>query len=461
MIKTRPISGFPDYTEAQNVALSRWLQRIEETYRVYGFSRLIPRPLELRSVLLSRGGIQKQVFGVSRLPTDNPTDLALPFDRTVPLANWVARNANDIVFPYKRYDISYSFRGERAQAGRFQGFFQADIDIIAQENLDLNADAECIAVIYEALNTLKLGDFVISLNHIGLVKSILREVGVPSDMNRAVLTVIDKIQKIGRDAAAREICDEIGLPAVLCDRVVEIFSYSGPIEEFAEACQVCTAGSQIALTDLSAVWSYLVSLGVPSQQLAFWPRNVRGLDYYSGVVFETFLNGQESIGSIASGGRYDDLVSTFSTLKLPGAGGSIGVTRLFDFACKNDLIDLCQKSEAQIFVGFRTLDLKTQAQELASLLRKQGLRVDLFSGTSKIKKQIAYADRKGIPLLIIPMECNSILIKEMQTGDQIEKPNIAETINYVLTLPINEYRRTLEVCSTCDTSDIELASYSV
>jgi histidyl-tRNA synthetase len=207
ILSPRDISGFADYNEAENVALSSWVRQIEDVYRAHGFSRLLPRPLELREVLLARGGMDKQIFGISRLPQEAPTDLALPFDRTVPLANWTAKHAHEICFPYKRFDIGYSFRGERAQAGRFQGFFQADVDIIGPD-LGPDADAECIAVLYRTLLALGLGELRVSLNHIGLAKNILRARGVREEQLGAALAAIDKIGKA--NSLLRRICGPEG-----------------------------------------------------------------------------------------------------------------------------------------------------------------------------------------------------------------------------------------------------------
>jgi histidyl-tRNA synthetase len=420
------MSGFADYSEAENVALSEWLDVIVSAFRQYGFSNLIPRPLELREVLLAQGGIAKQIFGVSRLQEDAPTDMALPFDRTVSLAHWVAMKAGEIVFPYKRYDIGYSYRGERAQAGRFQGFFQADIDIVGQDKLDIHADAECIAVIYDALCRLDIGSFRIDINHIRLAKTLLARIGVAGEKVADVLRVIDKLSKIGTKATQAELAEVLGGDDSAAESILALFQYTGKPEGFAEI----VGNDQEALgffEELKETWRSLVNLGIPEDILSFQPGIVRGLDYYSGVVFETFLTGYESFGSIASGGRYDDLVSTFSKLKLPGVGGSIGVTRLFDIACKKDLIKLERKSQADIFVGFRTPELKSTAQQIAARLRKAAHNVDLYSGTSAVKKQFSYAGRKNIPTLITVMDTEAIVIRNMQTGDQVEVTTIDQT----------------------------------
>lgn len=430
LTKPRSLSGFSDYSEAQNVALGHWLDMIVSTFRRYGFSTLIPRPLELREVLLAQGGIQKQIFGISRLPDDSPTDMALPFDRTVSLANWIAMKAGEIVFPYKRYDVAYSFRGERAQAGRFQGFYQADIDIVGQDKLDVHADAECVAVIYEALCKLEIGTFAININHIRLARVLLARVGVRSDKAAEVLRVIDKLAKIGQEATLAELVEVLGGDNSAAESILELFRYAGQPDGFLKTVGEDKEALQY-FEELKETWRALINLGVPEEILSFQPGIVRGLDYYSGIVFETFLNGFESFGSIASGGRYDDLVSTFSKLKLPGVGGSIGVTRLFDIACKKNLIPLDRKSESDIFVGFRTDEFKPVAQQLACCLRGAGCNVDLYCGTAAAKKQFSYAGRKNIPTLVMVMDPHAIVVRDMNTGEQVEVATIDQACEEV------------------------------
>lgn len=428
MLEPRKISGFADYTEAQNAALSRWIRSVEEVFRLYGFTRLIPRPLELRTVLTSRGGIEKQIFGVSRLPDDKPTELALPFDRTVPLAHWVALNAGDLAFPYKRYDVSYSFRGERAQAGRFQGFFQADVDIIGLNQLDLNADAECIAVLYEALRALSLGEVTIALNHIRLAKALLAGLGVPEAALPEALRALDKLEKQGPEATAAELSALSGLEKGRAAAAVEVFGYQDALGGFVSP--VKSEEFEKGLAELHAVWDGLRSLGVPDAALSFRPGVVRGLDYYTGTVFECVLSGREEFGSIAGGGRFDDLASTFSKLKLPGVGGSIGLSRLFDAACKSGLHRLESRTEAEVFVGFRTPEQKTLAQEVARGLRARGVCTDLFAGKANgVGKQLAYAGKKGLPVAVVVMDQESIVVRDLLKSEQKDVPTLEEALD--------------------------------
>jgi len=431
-VATRALSGFADYNEAQNVALSRWLQIVENSYRLYGFSRLVPRPIEAREILFAQGGIQKQIFGVSRLPSDRPTDMALPFDRTVPLAHWVARHAHEVTFPYKRYDISYSFRGERAQAGRFQGFFQADVDIIGRDALDVSADAECIAVIAETLSQLGVAPIRVLIGHIALAGELLLDHGLPEGGLRAALDIVDKIGSVGLDSTREALVDAVALETSRAVAVCNLFSFRGDPEEFSQVWRPDSLRAQKAMAELLATWRNLVALGVPVATLQFCPAIVRGLDYYSGVVFETEWLGHEQVGSVASGGRYDDLASTFTSAKLPGVGGSIGLTRLFGAAIAAGLIPEGIRSEAVAFCGYRTESEKPSALTIAKALRQSGVAVDVFSGSGSVRRQLAYASRKGLQFAILAMGPNSFVIKDLDSGAQVDAPTVDSAVEDTL-----------------------------
>ena len=416
IVSVRPISGFASYSEAETAALERCVQTLEKAYRAHGFARLYPRPFELREVLLAKGGIQKQIFGVSRLPGDNATDLALPFDRTVPMAVWIAQRVPEIAFPYKRFDISYSFRGERAQAGRFQGFLQADIDVVGYEELDLSADAGCVAVIYEALGKLAFGPVRVAMSHMSFAAEALQSFGIDESGFRPAMAIIDKLGKIEEAEAAAELQATLGLQAAAALDILQVFSYEGTLEGICEISPRLAGGK--GMEDLRTIFAMLEALGVSADDFLFSPRIVRGLDYYSGMVFETTLVGRESVGSIASGGRYDDLASIFCSSKLPGVGGSIGLTRLFDTALREGLVDLSTRCDVDVFVGYRTASQRLAAQGVAKDLRAKGLSADLYMGSQRIGGQLAYANRKGIPVALMVMDTESFVVRDMRGGVQ-------------------------------------------
>ena len=438
IVKPRNISGFADYSEAENAMLSNWISKIEKTYRLFGFSRLTPRPIELREVLLSKGGIQKQIFGISRLQNDAPTDLALPFDRTVPLAYWVAKHHNEITFPYKRYDISYSYRGERSQAGRFQGFFQADVDIIGNKTLDVNADSETIGVIYKTLINLGFDNIYICINELNLVDKILENLNISHKSKREILNIVDSIQKISEQEFIKEVISVTGFAPIIAEDFRNLFLFEGSISEYKKTLSIKKLINEPVakyLNHAEETINYLRDIGIPNDNIIFRPAIVRGLDYYTGIVFETFVKGHENLGSVASGGRYDNLASTFTKAVLPGVGGSIGLTRLFDLALKNNLIVLKKNTEADVFVGYRINELKELSNNCAAQLRQLNINTDLYSGQGNFNKQLTYADKKGFEIAVFMMDKESILIKNLETGKQVEVNDIKDLINYFKDTP--------------------------
>ena len=434
IIKPRNLSGFADYTEAENVALSEWIVKVEESYRLFGFSRLFPRPVELREVLLSKGGIQKQIFGISRLHNDGATDMALPFDRTVSLAYWVAKHQSEIAFPYKRYDISYSYRGERAQAGRFQGFFQADVDIIGQDSLDSSADSEIINVIYSTLQKIGFQNIYLCINDLNLIRSILQSLNIPNEKHRDVLNIIDSIQKVEKETFLTELKAATPFLGNELNMIWKLFSFEGSLKEFSEIIkEQCLYNEEINrnIENLDNTVNTLSNSGISKENTIYRPSIVRGLDYYTGVVFETFAKGFENLGSIASGGRYDNLSTTFTHQVLPGVGGSIGLTRLFDIAVKNQFISLIKCTESEFFVGFREHSYKTMGMSIANELRKKGYKTDLYSGSGNFKKQLTYADRKGFKSGVFIMAEDSFVVKDLHNKTQVDYKTIDELLQSV------------------------------
>ncbi|MBK8735296.1 MAG: histidine--tRNA ligase [Saprospiraceae bacterium] len=432
IIKPRNTSGFADYTEAQNYLLSEWIRIVEQNYSLFGFTKLIPRPLELREVLLAKGGIQKQIFGISRLPNDNSTDLALPFDRTVPLANWVAKHQSEIDFPYKRYDIGYSFRGERSQNGRFQGFYQADIDIIGRGEISISADAECIAVIYETINKLGIGNAYLNINNLKLINLILKSYYIKDEYLKEVLNIVDEIPKVDFAETKKRFQQLSFINQATADSLFKIFTYAGSIEDFIKETECVISDSIVeCINEVKNVFDLIQKLGVPKDLIIFKTCIVRGLDYYTGTVFETFIKNFEHFGSVASGGRYDDLASTFTKEKLPGFGGSIGLTRLFDLVCKNKLVRLYRKTETDILICSRELKFMDITFSIASLLRKAEIKTDVYTGESNITKQLKYANKKGIRKVLLVMESDMFILKDMLTGQQNEFKNESYLNNHL------------------------------
>jgi len=444
---TGTISGFTDYSEAEHIQISEWKKIIAEVYAKYGFNRFEPRPVEYTKSLCKEGGIPKQIFTIGRLETETMTDLALPFDRTVPLALWVNRHATNILFPYKRQDIGISWRGEHAQLGRFRAFYQADADIIGRL-LQLTADAECLAAIYSALLAIGVNDFRIYLNHMDVSKALVRTLNPDEKQIPELLRIIDKIEKITKEEMIGEI--HTLLPHLTEERLrcfTDIISFKGPLSDFSFAMIEHEEEAKFAEKQLRTLFELIETHGIPLEIISFCPSMVRGLDYYTGVVFETYLNNISGGGSIASGGRYDKLVESVSDTPvaaaegLEGVGGSIGLTRLFELVTHHGLIIPTKRTDADVFVCTR-LDVEKQstltriATAIATMVRKKGLKVDTeVASQNKFKKHLSYAERKGFPFVIGVMDDQgekNIFVRNMRTKTQEDVSTPDEAIESLL-----------------------------
>ena len=426
------IPGFTNYEEEEHYAFWKWRNCIETIFQKHGFAPFIPRPFEFAQHLIQKGGINKQIYGVARLHDNSLTDLGIPFDHTVPLALFVAPRIQKIVFPFKRYDTTYSFRGESPQMGRFRGFFQADVDIV-DKKLDILADFECIYTIVDALKALEVGDFVVTLNHIAISKHIIASTGIPKESEEEVLRWIDKLDKHPIEEISKELSNL--LPTIAIDSIenlIKKFTFRNTPYTFTLSNE---NDPQIekAVKEIQDLYQLLINVGIDANKILFSPGMVRGLDYYTGIVFETHLIGKEKYGSIASGGRYSNLINNFSDndTNIEGVGGSIGLTRLFDILCKNNEIPLNRKTPADVVVGFRTSGYQRVAIEIASILRQDGEKVDLYTTPgSKIGKQLEYANKKGIPSIILIMDNNAFVVRDLRTGKQEELKTMREAIAY-------------------------------
>lgn len=431
-----PITGFIDFDPQQQYLFNDWLKKVSATYEQFGFTPLHLRPFERLNTLKGEGETQKQIFEVFRADTGQTTGFGLPFDHTVPLALWVAEYAghlHSLSFPYKRYDVGLSYRGERPKTGRFRAFVQADIDIIGKK-LNLSADVECLSAITTALSSLSIGPFKVKLNHIGIVKSILREQKITAEHQPAVLRAIDKLDKL----SVAEVASEIG-------RIEGLILSAGAIESLLSAFtreaflfdpaldQEYGEGAVQGLSELRQLFALLKQAGMDPNLFAFCPGMVRGLAYYTGVVVETFLVGKEQYGSIASGGRYSNLVGSFAEnlQDIEGVGLSIGLTRLFDILSKTDLSLPKRTTFAQILVGSRTEELASKAHELGSQLRRKGFKVDIYSGVPKVKQILSHANTLGVPYTALVMDENAFVIKEMTAQTQTEFETLERAVNYL------------------------------
>lgn len=414
------ISGFVDYSEKENRLFSHWKKTLEDTYRLFGFMGFNPRPVESIAALQLKGGVSHQIYTLGRLQDGTMTDLALPFDRTIPLAIYVAARRRELVYPFKRFDISHSFRGERPQAGRARGFIQADIDII-DENLTLLSEVECLTILVKALQKLNIPPFIIYLNHLSIPKALMLDMGFTEENLPDALRIVDKMDKIGLAKVKDEL--QTLFPSTNLSHLA-LLEFKGSFTDFLKLCPENLPG----LSDMQELLAFLEKSEIDLTLFGFCPGMVRGLDYYTGIVFETFLQNHPGFGSIASGGRYNKLIDSIvnENTKLEGFGISIGLTRLFDVLKKEQLLPELKTPPAQILVAYREPALQEQAIKAATLLREQSISTDLYCGKSAIGKQITYADKKEIPYVFMVMG-ESFVIKNLQSGEQTPDITSLET----------------------------------
>ena len=421
-IKPRTLSGFMELLPDKQVQMDKMRAVLAETYARYGFTPLDTPAIEAAEVLLAKGGgeTEKQIYRF----TKGDSDLALRFDLTVPLAKYVAANYGQLTFPFRRYQIGKVWRGERAQRGRFREFYQADIDIIGDGALDILNEAEIPAIIYDTFTRLGLHRFRIRVNNRKVLNGFFAILGL-SEQAGNVLRTIDKLDKIGADKVRELLTDTCGVTVEQADEILRFIACPGTsadklafLEQYRGRSDVFDTG----LDELRTVVGYLPAFGVPEENFELDLTIARGLDYYTGTVYETVLLDHPEVGSICSGGRYDDLAGYYTNKSLPGVGISIGLTRLFYILQEQNMIsDAVLTAPADVLILPMTDDLSA-AVSLASMLRAGGLRVQLYSEKKKFKAKIGYADKLGIPFVIFLGEDeitqNVCALKNMVTGVQ-------------------------------------------
>ena len=421
-IKPRTLSGFMELLPDKQVQMDKMRAVLAETYARYGFTPLDTPAIEAAEVLLAKGGgeTEKQIYRF----TKGDSGLALRFDLTVPLAKYVAANYGQLTFPFRRYQIGKVWRGERAQRGRFREFYQADIDIIGDGALDILNEAEIPAIIYDTFTRLGLHRFRIRVNNRKVLNGFFAILGL-SEQAGDVLRTIDKLDKIGADKVRELLTDTCGVASEQTDEILRFIACPGTSADklaFLEQYRGRNETFDLGLDELRTVVGYLPAFGVPEENFELDLTIARGLDYYTGTVYETVLLDHPEVGSICSGGRYDDLAGYYTNKSLPGVGISIGLTRLFYILQEQNMIsDAVLTAPADVLILPMTDDLSA-AGALASELRAGGLRVQLYSEKKKFKAKIGYADKLGIPFVIFLGEDeiaqHVCALKNMATGVQ-------------------------------------------
>lgn len=433
VIKPRPISGFPEALPAERLVEERFLAIIRTTFERFGFTPIETPAVERREVLTAKGIVDKEIYGLSRLAAaegeDPTTDLALHFDLTVPTARYVAQHFGRLIFPFRRYQIQKVWRGERPQAGRFREFTQCDIDIIGNGSLDLLADAEIPAVIdavFSGLDAaLGIGGFVIRLNNRKLLQGLLEAMGAATPAAvAAALRAIDGLEKVGRDAVAAALARDAGLSAAAADGLLDRLATVRNVADLDGLAD--TALFRDGAAELAQVFDGLAALGVPAGRVRLDLTIARGLDYYTGTVYETMLDALPGIGSVCSGGRYDNLASNYTRQALPGVGISIGLSRLIARAFEAGLIAPGPATPATVLVTVMDRTLLPDSLTVARRLRDAGVATEVFTEPRKLAAQLKYADAKGFRYAVILGEdertAGTVRIKTLSTGDQTTVP---------------------------------------
>ena len=432
----------------EQIAFQRMLDGIRETFERFGFLPVETPVMELSEVLLTKSGgeTERQVYFVQSTGAlnkeggaDGLPELALRFDLTVPLARYVAEHEHELAFPFRRYQMQRVYRGERAQRGRFREFYQCDIDVIGKDALSIRFDAEIPAVIAAVFERLAIGDFTIQLNHRKLLRGWFEGLGIAEGGRQdAVLRELDKLDKRGAEAVAATLAGEgFGLDA---DVVARLMAFSrirstGHADALAqlEALGPGTPQFEEGRAELREVLHRLQAMGVPERRYAINLSIARGLDYYTGIVYETILDAHPQIGSICSGGRYDNLASHYTRSKLPGVGISIGLTRLF-FQLRDAGLVAGAGSSVDVLVALLDDAGLDQALALSQHLRAAGLNVETQLEPRKLARQLQYADRAGIRFVAIRGENEAsrgvVAVKDLRSGEQLElaEADLAHTL---------------------------------
>ena len=424
IITPKNLSGFMELVPKEQVLFEKIKQKLEETYRLYGFYPIDTPILERSEILLAKtgGDTEKQIYRFSK----GDTDMAMRFDLTVPLAKYVAKNYSELTFPFKRYQIGKVYRGERAQQGRFREFYQADIDIIGDGELSVMNDAEVPSIMYHGYTGLGLQDFTILLNNRKVLNGLFELYG-QSEHAKDVMRIIDKLEKIGAENVRAELA-ELQVSAEAADELLALLGFKGSNEEILEKLRAFAGRSEkldLGVQELSEVVYYMGKFGVPETNYRIDLTIARGLDYYTGTVYETTFNRHPEIGSICSGGRYDNLAEFYTKKKLPGVGMSIGLTRLFYILNEFEYLNRSLATSADVLMIPMTDDM-TAAVEISAKLREAGISTQIYFEKKKFKHKIGYADKLAIPYAIFlgedEIRDNQVTLKKMFAAeDDAEK----------------------------------------
>ncbi|MCK9444377.1 MAG: histidine--tRNA ligase [Tissierellaceae bacterium] len=419
IVRPSILPGFMELIPGEQILFNKMLDTIRENYEKFGFLPIDTPIIEKSEVLLAKGGgeTEKQIYRFEK----GSTDMSLRFDLTVPLARYVAQHYSELNFPFRRYHIGKVYRGERNQKGRFREFYQCDIDIVGNGTLDIINDAEIPALIYSTFKDLGFDEFTIRVNNRKLLKGFFNSLNIED--SSVVLRVLDKLEKIGLKEVEKEL---LSLQVVDKDleKILSFISIRGTNDEILDELRKLDIEDEEfleGLDELSTVIKYIGLFGVPEENYRIDLPTVRGLDYYTGTVYETYLDNHISIGSICSGGRYDDLASYYTKQRLPGVGISIGLTRLFYQLMEAKIIETAENSLLDVLVIPMDGFLKDSVEKV-NVLRKEGIHGQIYLESGKIGKIFGYADKLNIPYVMVigeeEVKNNTCSLRNMKTGEQ-------------------------------------------
>ena len=419
-VEPRTLPGFMELLPQEQILFNVVKEKIQKTYEKFGFLPLDTPIIEDSNVLLAKAGgeTEKQIYRFNK--GDN--DLSLRFDLTVPLSKYVAKNYNELAFPFRRYQIGKVYRGERPQKGRFREFYQCDIDIIGDGELSNLNDAELPAVIYNTFKELGFEKFTICINNRKILNGLFSSLNLKEN-SADILRIIDKLEKIGKENVIQEL-QKLNIENASIGKIMNFIEIQGSTDEKLQGLKELRIEDEVfnqGLKDLEEVVKYIRLFNVPEANFKIDLTIARGLDYYTGTVYETFLDEYRSLGSICSGGRYDNLAEYYTKQKLPGVGISIGLTRFFDQVYDLGLIKSDKKSIANVLILSMSEDLE-YSTKVANVLRENDISTQMYLENKKIKAQFKYADKLQVPYTIVigedEIKQNIVTLKNMQTGEQ-------------------------------------------
>lgn len=420
-IKPEPISGFPEFLPDEQITFEWARDLIRRHYESFGFSPIETPAVERAEVLLAKGGNDREIYGLHRLAEDESggdADLALHFDLTVPLARYVAQYAGQLAFPFRRYQIQPVWRGERPQAGRYRQFYQCDIDVIGDGQLSLFNDAEMPAVISGIFSEMEIGPFTIRINNRKVLRGLLAAIGLGNDEAEAI-RAFDRIDKIGRANVAEQL-RQLGATDEGVDRLLALADGSRTTDEWLEWLEAQDVNETFAegVAELRTVVEGVRAMGVPDDHFRVDPGLARGLDYYTGTIYETRLDDHPEVGSICGGGRYENLAENYTNRKLPGVGISIGLTRMLPRLFEAGVLTPGRSTSARVLVSLFSPDQWADALQIGAALREAGIATEVYAEHKKLKQQLKYAARKGHDLVVIAgpseLEAGTVNLKDMR-----------------------------------------------